>query len=138
MAASTVNFKKDENMMANIKSERALSVDDAHVWNSYIDDLWSKPETKFKPKKGPDYTLRFSLDLHGMTIQQAFNATKLFVEEHRINGSKSFIVIPGKSGKIAEELPFWIENIPCVRKLEPIVDSHGSVGAYTVYLFTRK
>jgi DNA-nicking Smr family endonuclease len=130
-------------MMTKVKNthsitESLLSDDDATVWNTYIQDLWSRPEAKFQPKKGHDYRLKFSLDLHGMTIQQAFNATKLFVDEHRINGSKSFVIISGKSGKIADELPFWVDNIPCVRKIEPIIDSQGASGAYIVYLYARK
>ena len=115
-----------------------LSDEDAKTWNTYIQNVWSKPETKFQPKKGRDDSLQFSLDLHGMTIQQAFNATRLFVEEHRINGSKSFVIISGKSGKIADELPFWVENIPCVRKIEPIMDSRGDSGAYVVYLYAKR
>jgi DNA-nicking Smr family endonuclease len=122
----------------HVTQDEQLSDDDIRVWNSYIQDVWSKPETRFQSKKGQDYSLKFSLDLHGMTVQQAFNATKLFVDEHRINGSKSFVIISGKSGKIAEELPFWVENIPCVRKIEPIVDSRGSAGAYMVYLYSKR
>ena len=120
------------------KFTRNLTDNDTKVWNSYIKDLWNKPETKFNPKKGTDHALQFSLDLHGMSIQQAFTATNIFVEEHRINGSKSVIIISGKSGKIADELPFWIENIGCVRKIEPILDSQGGAGAYLISLFTQR
>ena len=46
------------------------------------------------------------LDLHGMTVQQAYDATLEFIEHS--NGP--VIVITGKSGQIYQEFSFWLEN----------------------------
>lgn len=115
-----------------------LSNEDEKVWNSYIKQVFSKPEHKFKPAKGPDQSLPYSLDLHGMTVQQAFNNVRLFLEEHRICGSRTAIVITGKGGKITDELPLWIENLGFIRKCDPILDSDGEHGAYLLTLYARR
>jgi DNA-nicking Smr family endonuclease len=115
-----------------------LKPDDELVWKNYIDKLYNTPEYKFRPKKGHDQNLKFSLDLHGMTVQQAFNATRQFLEEHRINGSRTAIIISGKGGKIADELPLWIANVEFIRKCEPIIDSTGEAGAYTIYFYAKR
>jgi len=115
-----------------------LTSDDEKVWNSYIENLYSKPEHKFQPKKGRDHSLPYSLDLHGLTIQQAFNATRQFLEEHRINGSRSAVIVTGKGGKISDELPAWTENLGFIRKCEPISDSTGGSGAYLISLYAKR
>ena len=119
-------------------SSPQLSHDDEKSWNNYIKNLYNKPEHTFRPKKGKDYSLSDSLDLHGLTIQQAFNTTRQFLEEHRINGSRSAIVITGKGGKISDEFPAWIENLGYVRKCEPILDSTGDFGAYLISLYAQR
>jgi len=118
-------------------SNSNLSQADDAAWSTYITNLYKQPEAKFRPKKGHDQTLKSSLDLHGMTIQQAFHAIRQFLEEHRLNGSKSAIVITGKGGKIADEFPLWVENLGIVRTCEPITDSVGECGAYVMYLYVR-
>jgi len=125
------------NADSHTPDQKSLTPEDEKVWNSYIGNLYSKPEHRFQPPKGRDESLKFSLDLHGMTVQQAFNAVRQFLEEHRINGSKTAVVISGKSGKIADELPLWIANIEYVRKCEPILDSVGKAGAYSIYFYAR-
>jgi DNA-nicking Smr family endonuclease len=115
-----------------------ISSDDEKIWKSYIENLYSKPEHNFRPNKGHDYTLKYSLDLHGLTIQQAFNATRQFLEEHNINGSRSAVIVTGKGGKISDELPAWTKNLGFVRKCEPIMDGSGSHGAYLISLYARR
>jgi len=119
-------------------SQDQVKPEDQRVWNAYIENLQKKPQESFRPKKGHDQTLRSSLDLHGLTIQQAFNATGQFLEEHNINGSRSVVIICGKSGKIADELPEWIANYSFVRKVEPILDTTGTAGAYTVHIYALR
>ena len=118
--------------------ETQISQEDKKAWSTYIQNLYSKPEHDFRPKKGRDETLKYSLDLHGLTIQQAFNATRQFLEEHNLNGSRTAVLITGKGGKISDELPLWAENLGFVRKCEPIVDSTGSNGAYLIRLYSRR
>src|SRR3954462_15957900 len=94
-------------------------------WDAYIGKVFSGPEHTFKPNKGRDTALKIKLDSHGMTIQQAFNAVRMFVEEHSVEGSKYLVVITGKSGKIAEEFPDWCKNLLQIRQIEPMSDTRG-------------
>jgi DNA-nicking Smr family endonuclease len=139
-AAKPSNIKSQSPMHPTQQSLSSpqLSHDDEKTWNNYIKNLYNKPEHTFRPKKGKDYSLSDSLDLHGLTIQQAFNTTRQFLEEHRINGSRSAIVITGKGGKISDEFPAWIENLGYVRKCEPILDSTGDFGAYLISLYAQR
>jgi len=119
-------------------SIKTVSKEDKHIWESYINNLYNTPEEKFRPTKGRDQNLKSSVDLHGMTIQTAFNTTKQFLEEHRINGSRSVLIVTGKSGKISDELPLWVENLGFIRKCEPVVDSMGECGAYLIHLYANR
>lgn len=112
----------------------ALKEEDKKVWNRYIENLFKSPEKSFKVQKGRDDKLKLSLDLHGMTIQRAFRATREFVTEHYSMGSRALVIICGKGGKIAEEFPLWCQNIPCIRKIEPNIDSKGECGSYLIIL----
>lgn len=117
---------------------KQVTQDDQKVWDNYINGVFSKPEITFNPNKGRDSSLRTKLDLHGMTIQQAFNSVRMFVEEHWSEGSKYIVVVTGKSGKIAEEFPDWCNNLFQIRELEAMTDSRGQVGSWIVVLKTRK
>lgn len=110
-----------------------ISQEDLNTWNSYISNLYQQPETSFKPKKARQDESDI-LDLHGMTIQTAFNKTRTFLERHFDIGSKIVTIVTGKSGKIAEEFPHWINNLHCVRELEALTDTRGQCGAYIIRL----
>lgn len=47
------------------------------------------------------------LDLHGLTLQQAYAETKQFLNATPHN---RIIVITGRSGEIAKEFPHWVEG----------------------------
>jgi len=110
-----------------------LSKVDLDIWDRYIQNLWSKPEGKFQPTKVRDDESTY-LDLHGLTIQQAFNTTNLFLERHYAVGSREITIITGKNGKINEEFPHWCENYSFVSNCDPLIDTHGQVGAYLIKL----
>jgi DNA-nicking Smr family endonuclease len=112
-----------------------LTEKDQQIWNDYIKSVMHKPETSFVPTKGRDTTLRMKLDLHSCTIQQAFNKTRQFLEDHHLFKTRSVVIVTGKSGKIAEELPLWCENLGFVRSCVPILDKNGGHGAYQISFF---
>lgn len=114
-----------------------ISQEDLNTWNAYILNLYEQPERFFQPKKARQDELDI-LDLHGMTIQTAFNKTRNFIERHFDIGSKIVTVVTGKSGKIAEEFPHWINNLHCVHGFEELVDSRGQCGAYVIRLKSYK
>ena len=99
-----------------------IAEQDLQDWNNYITKLWSEPETFFKPKKARQDEPQI-LDLHGMTIQTAYNKTRQFVQRHFDIGSTLITVITGKSGKIAEEFPHWLNNLTCIHSYEQLKDS---------------
>lgn len=116
----------------------SLTQEDQTTWDKYIDKVYSSPEAKFNPKKGRDKSLKSILDLHGMTIQHAFNSVRLFIEEHWSEGSTQVIIITGKSGKIAEEFDAWCNNLLQIRKIEPLSDTMGQVGSWVITFKSRK
>jgi DNA-nicking Smr family endonuclease len=110
-----------------------VSKEDQDVWTSYISNLFSTPETSFRPDKARrDEPTQ--LDLHGMSIQQAFHATNQFLTRHYNVGSKFVCIITGKGGKINEEFPHWCNNLSFVAEIEAITDTRGGWGSYFVRL----
>jgi hypothetical protein len=107
---------------------------DKEIWDRYIANLYSSLEHTFRPTKGRDTGLASKLDLHGMTIQQAFHRVGQFVDEHFSEGSKLVMVVTGKSGKIADEFPAWCQNLTHVRRCEAVMDSQGDSGAWLLHL----
>ena len=54
------------------------------------------------------------MDLHGLTVQDAYNEFKSAVDDCRSKGIKKLHVITG-IGEIKRELPFWCETNPKVK-----------------------
>ena len=111
-----------------------ISQEDREVWEKYINNVYSTPVVKFVINKGRDHTLKYKIDLHGMTVQKAFNTVRAYLEEHAIHGTKFVTVITGKSGKICDEFPYWCNNLGVVKECKPIPDGSGTAGAYIVTL----
>lgn len=115
----------------------AISQEDLVVWNTYIDNLYKTPEHQFTSKKvqkdEPDI-----IDLHGMTIQQAFHKTNSFLRRHFEVGNKLVTVITGKGGQINKEFLHWCNNIPFITSVEPLTDSRGQAGAYLILLKKKR
>lgn len=65
-------------------------------------------------RKAPSKTLLYELDLHGLTIEEAYQAVKRFFTLHWQNESRQITVITGKglkgTGKIKNEIMFWLET----------------------------
>jgi DNA-nicking Smr family endonuclease len=76
--------------------------------------------------KAPQPTVK--IDLHGFTVQDAFNycADELYFCE--INGHKLVEVVTGKSGQIRKEFPIWLDTWGYTG----IVAPHN--GSFTVHL----
>ncbi len=71
-----------------------------------------------------------TLDLHGMTLQQACSDTRQFIMEAKWAGLKYVTVITGLSGGIRREFPMWVEPMIEVRKVEAV----NGGGAFKVFL----
>ena len=68
------------------------------------------------------------IDLHGMTVQGAFDHCRRLLTYHEMNGDKKVIVITGKSGQIRKEFPNWLDTWKYTGK---VADHDGS---FTVFL----
>ena len=81
----------------------------------------------------------YQLDLHGMTLQQAFEQTMHFIDFHFQKQTKQIQVICGKgignSGAIKKELAFWLEQ-----KKDQIASFtwQNDGGAVCIYLRRKK
>lgn len=68
------------------------------------------------------------IDLHGKTVQEAFDYCSRRLDEYEETGYKSVVVITGKSGQIRKEFPNWLDTW----RLIGTVATHD--GSFTVYL----
>jgi DNA-nicking Smr family endonuclease len=72
-------------------------------------------------------------DLHGMTVQQAFEHTiKLLQRAYEYHMDK-FTIITGKSGQIRREFAGWLEN-PELAKYVRYYRQQSSGGSFVVYI----
>lgn len=70
------------------------------------------------------------IDLHGDTVQRAYERVRETVAEARAAGRRELVVVTGRSGRINAEFPVWAARDPDVRALEPL---RGG-GAYRIRL----
>lgn len=70
------------------------------------------------------------LDLHGMTVQDAYDRTRAFLSV----SSGSVMVITGKSGIIRAEFPYWLDGFDAVASYR---ECNGG-GAFKIALRKRK
>ena len=50
------------------------------------------------------------LDLHNMTLEDAYRASLGFIADAGVCGVKSVVIITGLSGRIRTEFPIWMER----------------------------
>lgn len=70
------------------------------------------------------------IDLHGLTLNEAYSLVAQVIEECYNSGEKKILFVTGRSGEIKREFPFWVENnSSMVRE----VRQHGN-GAFIIFL----
>ena len=113
-----------------------LSKEDVETWNLFVEKLNESdisPPPKFIYGEEPPSR---RLDLHGMTIHDAWMGLREFVEAHQIWGTKEVVVITGRSGRICHEFTEWCRRLYSVKSYEPIETKSGKVGSYRLRLRT--
>lgn len=75
-------------------------------------------------------------DLHGMTVQQAFEHTRKLIERAFEYGLPQIQIITGKSGQIRQEFEAWMEN-PSIGQFVRYVRLMPTGGSYWVYLHRK-
>lgn len=78
---------------------------------------------RLKVRRASVQPVVYTLDLHQMTLEQAYQSTLKFVDKHFKIGSKKIQIITGKGctgkGLIRSEFPGWLETKPfksCIRE----------------------
>ena len=98
-----------------------------------------KERLKIKPR--PEKQLSYILDLHGLTLQEAYATVLKFINLHFALSSKSILIITGKGlkgeGKIKKEISFWFETDKFKEKISKYeIENEG--GAIRLYLKKEK
>ena len=96
-----------------------------------------KPLVKRKPLPVLGYRLTTTLDLHGMTVAVAHSKLSAFMVEHYQAGSRNLLVITGKSGELARDVPRWLSLTDLARMVSSVAHAsprQGGEGALVVKL----
>lgn len=114
-----------------------LSEDDKKLWGDITRnvrplDTSDIPEGYFAPQRVQVETREYhpKIDLHGMTIQDAYRAVLDHISNGALLGYKRLTIVSGKSGQINVELPRWAERHVAVRSVEPF----NGGGAWEIWL----
>ena len=105
----------------------------------------------YKKLKRGDIQVEARLDLHGLNVIEAFDATNEFLLNAYNSGKRCVLVITGKGiknfgnspsrGILREKFPDWVE-MPALKskiiKIAPAASKHGGEGAFYVYLKKHK
>lgn len=113
--------------------------DDLSLWAAYTKDVRPLPRKAVEtspPPPRPSLLPRAEgyLDLHGLTVHQAWETVRDYVLGAALDGHKRTVVVTGFSGAIRREFPRWIENLPRIREATPM---RGD-GAFLLRLRTRR
>ena len=120
-------------MKTSTNSKSPLSNDDIRVWTQYLSGnspMSILPITRELPR----VKISSVLDLHGLTLQNAFNEFKNWINSHQLAGTKTVKVVTGQSGKIKQEFPIWCSNIPFIKHCDPILNSIGTYGSFKILM----
>ncbi|MBQ9090408.1 MAG: Smr/MutS family protein [Alphaproteobacteria bacterium] len=101
-----------------------MSEKEISQWIEYIKTV--KPLLKKTDKIVPDIPpclrayrqvregIKYELDLHGLTLEEAYRTVKLFIDVHIRHNTQKIRIITGKGiqgkGKIKNEIALWLET----------------------------
>jgi len=107
---------------------RQLSSDEQDLWSRVTQDVAPLGESSAVPVDGAPYfkvpvvrnaVFHPKIDLHGLTIQEAYSTVLDHIANGALLGYKRLTIVSGKSGQINIELPKWAERHSAVRSVEP-------------------
>lgn len=75
-----------------------------------------------------------TLDLHGLTVHEAYKKCSSFIEDHYYCKSDNIVIITGRSGQINDEFLSWIMLSKYVRLCEQLPNK----GSYKLWLLKQK
>lgn len=93
--------------------------DDMHLWKLVKETIaplaQPRPQATLVQARPVQHVT--TLDLHGMTVQQAYQTTLAFIISAAQHKVSRVTVITGRSGQIRAEFRFWVEHHPKVRQI---------------------
>jgi DNA-nicking Smr family endonuclease len=104
-------------------------------------DLRKDRQTLPKPRKKDTRKYQKTLDLHGMTRDQAHKALETFLCAEKMHGTACVLIITGKGhgkgeglGILKRKVPLWLEISKIVKRWSIASPQDGGEGALYVYL----
>jgi DNA-nicking Smr family endonuclease len=107
-----------------------MTHDDHHLW-----DLFTRGLHSFVTRRSSVITRHVfsrTIDLHGMTVNEAHTTTRDYLKEASQRGEKSVMIITGRSGIIRREFPSWLQ-FSHIRNFEEL----NGGGAFKIYFFKK-
>ncbi|WP_029894167.1 Smr/MutS family protein [Desulfohalovibrio reitneri] len=102
----------------------------------------------FRRLKAGTYAVETHLDMHGMTMDQAYDSLLFFLREAYLSGNRTVLLIPGRGlgspmgrGVLKRELQTWLTREPLKRVVLAYCTaqpSHGGAGALYVLLRRKR
>ena len=123
--------------MAKQENSNLITTQDAVDWENWIEQSQSGAPITI-PKYESTVAKSKRIDLHGMTVNDAYNAVCEFIEQHMQCNTPNIVIVTGKSGQIRDEFIGWLGKIKAVVRYHAIVDTRGGVGSYRLYLNLTK
>lgn len=92
-----------------------MSLSDLELWReftSHVTPLRHRPVATSPPRheRIPARPIGHTLDLHGLTLTEAFAATRDFLSRNMHSEYRYVTIITGLSGRIRHEFHHWIEG----------------------------
>lgn len=145
-----VKKKKDSSakLVNNVINKTGRNITKENVKTIKIGDSAGINYKDMKKMDSGQYTIDSMIDLHGLTIDQAFTAFCSFIENSFLQGSRMLLVITGKGLQsdpgvltINQALQEWV-NYPELRsnilRYNYAIPKHGGKGAYYIFLKKNK
>lgn len=116
-----------------------LTDDDKRVWRNVTRDikpLDNRPVSPVEDRPRVRVTAPRSLpydpvlDLHGLILQDAFQAVQSHIIEGAAQGYRRLTIITGRSGQMNQEMPRWVERNSVVRS----INSMNGGGAWEILI----
>ena len=115
----------------------SLTNDDKRIWEQVTKSVYPMGTPAPGVPRGEIVSYQpASIDLHGLTIQNAYETLLGLVERSVVKQHKHLIVITGLSGEIRREFPIWCQTDrfkKYVRRIEGLRPEPKD-GAFRVYL----
>lgn len=108
-------------------------IEDMWLWKKYVERFVTPrgeprpamPAPVFAVAPPPDH-----LDLHGLTVHDAYRATVMFIARSVAARHKTVTIVTGRSGVIRKEFPAWVERSSDVKRCELLFGE----GAFRLHL----